>query len=466
MRSWLGFREAFPGQLRRSFDRRIRKAAEGSALAHFPSPLRSPESSAVRVQVVPEAVPAHGDCRQRCVCELKVRLCCFTVISLALKFYPTSCHSYAIYSWNEIMMTMIPVVRSAFRGGRIVNGSRTGIAALHEVVLLLVVASGVITGVYHFMVTIGGKPTNSHRAEIRPIYNIAVDDDERTMWVSRLREDLLRIDLETGEILHWLPTSGMTVSAAAHSRDGSTSLVCGAERSVVLFREGLPTQVVEMADADSIDVAATDEGAVALATFNDGRIRVASWRGAVCQDFYCAANRCADVVGMCVNSTCHRLLVARNDGSASFYDLEDGRVDGEMLNIGPNAISVAWSQDESLVAVVTRDCQVRIYDVRARRLVRQGDLNVERRTIDKATMVISPDQRRLAVSILNDAVIALWDLATGTTVGKLNCHGAAIPTLQFSTDSERLFSGGYDGAIRVWSLKDYSQLRIVSESSR
>ena len=364
------------------------------------------------------------------------------------------------------MISSVQVVPTAFRGGRIVDGYRSGIAAMHEVLLLLVVATGLIAGVYYFMVTIGGTPTNSDPVNIRPIYNIAVDDDERSMWVSRLREDLVRIDLETGEILSAFPTSGMTVSAAAHSRDGLTSLVCGAERSVVLFREGLPTEVVEMPEADSIDVAVTDDCAVALATFNDGRIRAMCWRRGECRDFYCEANRCADVVGLCVNSTCRHVLVARRDASASFFDLEDGHVEGEILNIGPNAISVAWSHDESLVAVVTQDCQVRIYDVPARRLVRQGVLDVERRSVDKATVVISPDQRRLAVSILSDAGLVLWDLESGTTVGKLNCHGVAIPTVQFSTDSERLFSGGYDGAIRVWSLTSFSQLRIVSENSK
>lgn len=114
------------------------------------------------------------------------------------------------------------------------------------------------------------------------------------------------------------------------------------------------------------------------------------------------------------------------------------------------AASIAWSREEFLVAVVTRDCQLRIHDVPVRKLVRQGALNVERRSNDKATVVISPDQRRLVVSILNDAALVLWDLESGTTVGKRNCHGAAIRTLEFSTDSERLFSGGYDGVIRVW----------------
>lgn len=54
----------------------------------------------------------------------------------------------------------------------------------------------------------------------------------------------------------------------------------------------------------------------------------------------------------------------------------------------------------------------------------------------------------------NDAVIRLWQSATGEAGPELRGHAGAIHALSFSPDSARLASAGADGSVRLWKTAD------------
>jgi WD40 repeat protein len=72
---------------------------------------------------------------------------------------------------------------------------------------------------------------------------------------------------------------------------------------------------------------------------------------------------------------------------------------------------------------------------------------------------ISPDNRVLAVGGQRD--INLYDSKTGTKLGVLRGGEGDVYSVAFSPDSQRLFSGDDDGAIRVWDTRSFELLLVV-----
>jgi WD40 repeat protein len=66
-----------------------------------------------------------------------------------------------------------------------------------------------------------------------------------------------------------------------------------------------------------------------------------------------------------------------------------------------------------------------------------------------SAVAFSPDGLLLAVAS-EDKVIRLWDVASGTEVGRLVGHTDRIPALAWQPDGKRLVSAGWDTTARVW----------------
>ncbi|MDB5389855.1 MAG: serine/threonine protein kinase with repeat [Planctomycetaceae bacterium] len=258
-----------------------------------------------------------------------------------------------------------------------------------------------------------------------------------------------------------LPTQDIAVSAMAHNRDGSLSLVCAADGSATLFRNGEKAQRVVLAGTDHFEAAVYDNCAVALVA-SGGQVHGVSWHGTAMRKFSHDNTVRSDVLKFGLSSTLRRMYVARRNGYVSFQDLETDESAGATLNVGQNSIAFSWSQDERLFGVLYDDLAIRVYDVQMGRILKSGTLGTPFQPVTFAIMRMSPDQRQMAVSNSQSMTIDIWDITTGATVGKLTGHTAHMHTLQFSADSDRLFSGGYDGTIREWSLKTYSQLRLIN----
>ncbi|MBX7222649.1 MAG: hypothetical protein K1Y36_22065 [Blastocatellia bacterium] len=54
----------------------------------------------------------------------------------------------------------------------------------------------------------------------------------------------------------------------------------------------------------------------------------------------------------------------------------------------------------------------------------------------------------------NEGILRLWDCASGQSVGMVKADEKAVQTVKVTPDGKRVLSGGLDGRIRCWKLKD------------
>ncbi len=66
-------------------------------------------------------------------------------------------------------------------------------------------------------------------------------------------------------------------------------------------------------------------------------------------------------------------------------------------------------------------------------------------------VAFSPDGRWLAGGG-TDAIVKIWDAATGDELLRLPGHKGIVTNLAFAPDGQRLASGADDGAIRIWDV--------------
>jgi WD40 repeat protein len=341
------------------------------------------------------------------------------------------------------------------------NNDRSGVIAIREILLILIVPIG-LWMVNHAMTVSESNSTAAARVAVRPVYDISAEPDERHMWVYRLREDVTRINLTSGAVEQSLLMPAAQLSAVAHSRDHSSTLLCSADGTVALFCNGTEAKTENLFPDAACEASVSDDGAVAIVATPSGLFRGWRHQGSEIQDFAFNVTSSSVVLRIGLNPTGHRLFFAKSDGIVSFRTLEAPDHDETTLNVGAECLAFAWSRDERLFGVVTSNAQVRIYDVAQGSVVHQGQLNDRsQQSIDGCVALISPDGRQMAVSTVRSGEIYLWTIEAAVPVRRLSGHDGIVRTMQFSPDSQRLYSGSYDGTIREWSLKTYSQLRII-----
>jgi WD40 repeat protein len=114
--------------------------------------------------------------------------------------------------------------------------------------------------------------------------------------------------------------------------------------------------------------------------------------------------------------------------------------------------TLAFSHDGRLLVTGGDDPLVRVWDVRTGRVVRELEQNVG----GVLRLQFSPDGRTLAVSGKPDA--SLWDVATGTQVGRLS-GGSRRAMLDLSPDGRRLLMTSGNGQGAVWDIDPESWKR-------
>jgi len=152
-------------------------------------------------------------------------------------------------------------------------------------------------------------------------------------------------------------------------------------------------------------------------------------------------------------------VVSEKSQEIRLCDSESGNVI-RTIPLTAKLVRLAFSPDGKRIACTERDNAVRAYDVESGKPawshVVQLDNIYENYT---SAIAFSPDGKRIAVGA-TDNRIYLLDSETGDETGRLAGHVWYPWTLAFTADSRRLYSSGWDSAIRRWDVREKLQLPL------
>lgn len=122
-------------------------------------------------------------------------------------------------------------------------------------------------------------------------------------------------------------------------------------------------------------------------------------------------------------------------------------------------MNVKWTPDGTIIATMTMDSKIRLWDSTSLKLLR---------TIDGGNngsphpLAFSPDSSHV-LSANSQFCVQVWAVQTGQEVGCLKGHEGVIWSFAYSPDGKRLVTGSDDGTAQIWSAETYESLIILAE---
>jgi WD40 repeat protein len=352
------------------------------------------------------------------------------------------------------------------------SASRRGLIAISEMRVMVVVLVGLFWLGSQLIASVANVPASAAKANScsdRRVYRILAEKDGQKLWIYRPNDGIVRIELATKEIDLTLPLSGIEVTAVSHSSDGSTTLLCGLNGSVMLFHgnQEARTSRIEKRDDFVLEAAVSENGSTAVAVTMSGQVM--GWRQSSTEpeEFSYTLEDHSHIVRCSLNAAGTRLSVARQSGEVTFHEPTTGVEVGEPLRAdhewrhGAECIGFTISVDEQFLGVVTSTGKVRVYNLASHEVVFQSTSAKNTSASRVTAFAISSDAKQIAMATNTATEIQVWNLETGELDQDLSGHVGIVRSIQFSPVMNRLYSGSYDGTVREWSLDTFKQLRII-----
>jgi WD40 repeat protein/tRNA A-37 threonylcarbamoyl transferase component Bud32 len=250
--------------------------------------------------------------------------------------------------------------------------------------------------------------------------------------------------ISDGAELATLAAPGAQLGGIRFSHDGRALLTWGNDGAARLWRAdtGALARTLVGHGARIFSAELTADDAEVVTTGFDGTARV--WRAADGAELRAieVSRKLRGVRGALAPGGV--LVTMTSDGRGAAWELATGRAIGA-IDHGAPIVGANLSADGALGVTCGADRTARIWDIRARRLVRE--LTGHAGAV--LTCELAPGGDRL-LTTSQDGTAKLWELATGRVVAAV-AAGGIVADGQFSPDGRRFTTVNLDGTLRLWS---------------
>jgi WD40 repeat protein len=238
--------------------------------------------------------------------------------------------------------------------------------------------------------------------------------------------------------------------AAAFSPDSGTLATAGYDRRIITWesKSGRRLHTLTGHTGDILQLAFDRSGRLLASACKDGAIGIWDAKSGKCIKYLTAEASVLSVVFLADSQT---LAAGYGDGSIRFWNVETGKPIGTIDGHQGNVFSLDLSPTGRLLASGSFDGTTKVWDVAERRLFKELSTGEDR----ILGVRFSPDGGILAVS--GDRHIRLWDTHTWQQKPTLEGHSHFVNLPDFSPDGFTLASGSWDGTVKLWDLRTFTE---------
>lgn len=357
-------------------------------------------------------------------------------------------------------------------GTRSIHPDRAGLLIIREMLLVLFcLASLFLLGprILNWSV-----PEADEMARLRlgvspmGVARITVLDGGDHLYVFRPKQRIYQVHLATGMIEQTLPLPDGEISDIKHSRDGLTTLMFACSGAAELYHCGEPSQYFPLpaavgTGAIPISAGMASDGSLALVLLESGLVQGWVREDTSFQSIAYQLPLQTELTRASLDRSGERLFVAQANRMQTIHDAQSGRQKLSYPRSSCLCTDSVWSADGGWIAAGYEDGTISILDSSSGNPISRFEMPVRTTSNDTRilSIAVSPDRRYLAATSDRSKEITLWDMNSGTSPRQLAGHAGMVRTLAFSQNSERLYSGSFDGTIREWSTEAGVQLRLI-----